>query len=145
MRKFKQPDHGGASSRTTVEKTRKEVGINYLIGTIGQRRRGRMKRMAKFMVVHNDPHIKWETVQQNWRKLGLVEEAKWDRTFFNSTVGVRYCLWIAPGRDKLEKIFKDLSIAFESIIEVKETLPDMWGENWQKHLEEEQQADTLAF
>lgn len=49
-----------------------------------------MKDMTKFMVVHNDPHIKWEVVQENWRKLAKLEEVKWDRTFYNRTVGVRY-------------------------------------------------------
>lgn len=104
-----------------------------------------MKDMAKFMVVHNDPLIKWEIVQENWRKLAKLEEVKWDRTFFNRTVGVRYCLWFAPDKEKLENIFKELSIAFESIIEVEETVPDMWGKRWEEHLKKEGQADTLAF
>lgn len=104
-----------------------------------------MKQMAKFMVVHNDPDIKWENVEENWRKLAKLEEVKWDRTFFNRTVGARYCLWFSPDKEKLEKIFRDLSIAFESIIEIEETVPDMWGEKWEEHLKKEAQADTLGF
>lgn len=104
-----------------------------------------MENMTKFMVVHNDPQIKWQAIQENWRKLARIEEAKWDRTFFNRTVGVRFCIWFAPNREKLETIFKELSIAFESIVAVEETLPDMWGEKWEEHLRKEERADTLAF
>jgi hypothetical protein len=104
-----------------------------------------MGHMSKFMVVHNDPQIKWEVVQENWRKLAKLEVVRWERTYFNSAVGVRYCVWFAPNKEKLENIFKELSIAFESIIDVQETLPDMWGEKWEEHLKQEAQSDTLAF
>lgn len=104
-----------------------------------------MKQMAKFMVVHNDPNIEWEKVEENWRKLAQLEEVKWDRTFFNRAVGARYCLWFAPDKEKLERVFKDLSISFESVVEVEETVPDMWGKKWEEHLEKEKHADTLGF
>jgi hypothetical protein len=77
--------------------------------------------------------------------LAGLEEVKWDRTFFNRTVGARYCLWFAPDKEKLEKVFQDLSIAFESIVEIEETVPDMWGETWEEHLKKEAHADTLGF
>ncbi len=104
-----------------------------------------MKNVTKFMVVHNDPHIKWEDVEQNWRKLAKLEDVKWDRTYFNRTVGVRYCLWFSPSQEKLESVFENLSINYESIVEVEETLPDLWGKMWEEHLKEEEKADTLAF
>jgi hypothetical protein len=44
----------------------------------------------------------------------------------------------------MEKIFGDLEISFESMTEVQETKPDMWGRKWKEHLEAEATADTLA-
>jgi hypothetical protein len=38
---------------------------------------------------------------------------------------VRYCLWLAPDMDELKKIFSEFHIAFESILRVEETVPDM--------------------
>ena len=104
-----------------------------------------MEDLKRFMVVHKDPEIKWEHVERNWRKLAQLRAAKWERTYFNRLAGARFCVWIASSDQVLEKVFKDLEIAFESIIEVEETVPDLWGKRWQEHLAEEEQADTKAF
>jgi hypothetical protein len=75
-----------------------------------------MAKMLKYMVVHKDPNISWEKVEENWAKLAKVEKCTWVRTF-----------------------------SFESIIEVEETVPDLWGKKWEEHLEAEEKASTLAF
>lgn len=97
------------------------------------------------MVVHRDSGIPWERVEENWGKLASVESAKWVRTYFNRGKGVRYCIWLAPGSDELANLFKDLEVTFESILDVEETVPDLWGKRWEEHLNAEQTADTLAF
>jgi len=104
-----------------------------------------MAKLMKFMVVHRDPNVSWEKVEKNWRKLANVETVTWVRTCFNKKEGVRYCVWLAPEADDLKKIFTDLNIAWESIIEVEETVPDLWGKKWEEHLAAEEKADTLAF
>lgn len=65
--------------------------------------------------------------------------------FLKNSEGIRYCVWIASCKKVLEKTFKDLEIAFESIVEAEETVPDLWGKRWQEHLDEEEQSDTMAF
>jgi len=60
-------------------------------------------------------------------------------------MGVRYCLWLAPSEDALKSIFSNMNISFESIIEVEETVPDLWGKKWEQHLKAESEASTLAF
>lgn len=101
--------------------------------------------MKTYVVVHRAPEVSWEVVEENWRKLANVESATWITTYFNVDEGVRYCLWQAPNAATLEKIFGDLDIAFESMTEIEETKPDMWGkENWEKHLQAEAMADTLG-
>lgn len=104
-----------------------------------------MKEWTQFMVVHRDPGIPWENVEENWGKLAKVESAKWVRTCFNRKEGVRYCIWMAPSSDALATLFKELEVSFESILEVEETVPDLWGKRWQEHLKAEKTADTLAF
>lgn len=104
-----------------------------------------MKDWTQFMVVHRDPDIPWESVEQNWGKLAKVESAKWVRTYFNREKGVRYCIWLAPGNDALTDLFKELEVPFESILDVEETVPDLWGKRWEEHLKAEKTADTLAF
>ena len=104
-----------------------------------------MKEWSQYMVVHRDPSIPWEKVEENWGKLASVESAKWVRTYFNRDKGVRYCIWLAPSNDELANLFKDLEVTFESILDVEETVPDLWGRRWQEHLKAEQTADTLAF
>jgi hypothetical protein len=97
------------------------------------------------MVVHRAPELSWEVVEKNWRRLATVEAAKWVNTFFNVDEGVRYCVWRSPDQATLEKTFGDLEISFESMTEVEETTPDLWGkENWEAHLEAEKTADTLG-
>jgi hypothetical protein len=104
-----------------------------------------MPVMKKYMVVHNDPHIPWKKVEGNWAKLANVEEATWVRTCFNKKHGIRYCVWLAPNERTLKSVFQDLNISFESMLEVEETVPDLWGKKWEEHLVAETTASTLAF
>jgi hypothetical protein len=104
-----------------------------------------MAKMRKFMVVHNDFNISWAKVEENWGKLANVETCTWVRTCFNRKKGVRYCVWLAPNEKELKSIFSELDIAWESIIEIEETVPDLWGKKWEEHLEAEASASTLAF
>ncbi len=104
-----------------------------------------MNKMLKYMVVHADSHIPWEKIEENWAKLANVENATWVRTCYNKEKGVRYCVWLAPSAKVMATIFEELDIAYESIIEVEETVPDLWGKKWQEHLEADATADTLGF
>ena len=97
------------------------------------------------MVVHKDPNIPWSKVEENWGKLASIETATWIRTYYNKDKGVRYCLWFAPGSEEMANIFTDLNVSYESIVEVEETVPDLWGKRWEKHLAAEEKSDTLAF
>ena len=101
--------------------------------------------MKKFMVVHRDPNLRWETIEQNWAKLANVESATWIRTYFNRNLGVRHCLWMAQKEENLKRVFRDLNVGYESILDVEETVPDLWGKKWDEHLKQESKADTLAF
>lgn len=102
--------------------------------------------MKKYMVVHRAPRLSWETVQKNWRKLARVASATWIATYFNVDEGVRYCVWHSPDSATLKRIFAELEISFESVTEVDETKPDMWGrEEWEEHLLAESMADTLGI
>ena len=103
-----------------------------------------MGKMKKFMAVHNDPKIDFNEIQSNWRKLARVESSTWDRTYYNEEKSVRYCLWLASSEEDLKNIFTEMGISWESILEVEEIVPDLWGENWKMHLEKEQVADTLG-
>jgi len=103
-----------------------------------------MAKMRKFMAVHNNPGIDCEVIQGNWRKLARIEAATWKRTYFNEEKGMRYCVWLANDEDQLKKIFTDMNVSWESIIPVEETIPDLWGEKWDEHLEVEKTADTLG-
>jgi len=104
-----------------------------------------MAKMLKYMVVHKDPDVSWEKVEENWAKLAKIEKCTWVRTFFNREKGVRYCEWLASDERTLKSIFIDLNISFESIIEVEETVPDLWGKKWEEHLEAEATASTKGF
>lgn len=104
-----------------------------------------MAQMLKHIVVHVDPHIPWEKVEENWAKLANVENATWVRTYYNRAKGVRYCVWLAPTEKVLTTIFKELDITYESITQVEETVPDLWGKKWQEHLKAEKTASTLGF
>ena len=101
--------------------------------------------MRKYMVVHRAAELSWEVVQKNWRKLSQVTSATWKTTYFNVDEGVRYCVWHSPDTATLKNIFTNLEISFESITEVEETRPDLWGKKWEEHLEAEATADTLGI
>ncbi len=101
--------------------------------------------MKTFMVVHRDPGLSWEVVEENWRKMARVESAAWISTYFNVDEGVRYCVWQAPDTATLKDIFGELRVSFESLVEVEETKPDMWGKKWVEHLDAETAADTLGM
>jgi len=103
-----------------------------------------MAKLNKYMMVHNNPGIDCEEVQANWRKLAKVETGTWIRTFLNEKKGVRYCLWMAPSAEDLKNIFTEIGISWDSIIQVEETLPDLWGEKWKEHLKKDEVADTLG-
>ncbi len=101
--------------------------------------------MKKFMAVHKEPELSWEIVEENWRKLAQVETAEWVKTYYNQKEGVRYCVWLAPDMEELKKTFSDMDVSWESMYEVEETKPDLWGEKrWKEHLEAEATADTLG-
>ena len=86
-----------------------------------------MAKMLKYLVVHKDPDISWEKVEENWTKLANVGRCKWLRTLFNREKGLRYCEWLAPDESTLKSNFTNLDISFESIVEVEETVPDLWA------------------
>jgi hypothetical protein len=101
--------------------------------------------MKKFMAVHKEPELSWVIVEENWRKLAQVETAEWVKTYYNQKEGVRFCVWLAPEMEALKKNFSDLDVSWESMYEVEETKPDLWGEEkWKEHLEAEETADTLG-
>jgi hypothetical protein len=104
-----------------------------------------MKRLKKFMAVHNNPGIDCNVIQANWRKLARVEQANWERTYFNLDKGMRFCVWLAENEEQLKKIFTEMNVSWESIIPVEETVPDLWGENWAEHLEKEKTAANLGM
>ena len=104
-----------------------------------------MAKQSKFMAIHRDPRKTWEDIEKSWAKAANVESATWIRTYFNRKEGVRFCLWMAQGKRQLEEIFNSLDVSWESILEVEETIPDLWGGRWEKHIEAETAADTLAF
>ena len=103
-----------------------------------------MKRMKNFMVVHRDPDVSWDKVEENWSKMVDLEPATWLRTYYNMDEKVRFCLWRAPDEDELKKIFADFQIRWESILAVEETIPDIWARKYQEKMEEEEKEDTVA-
>ncbi len=103
-----------------------------------------MTRQNIYMMVHSNPGIDCEEVQANWRKLANVESATWIRTYYNDVKGVRFCLWMAPDEEALKDIFTEIGISWDSITQVEETTPDMWGDRWDIHMKEEAVADTLG-
>jgi hypothetical protein len=104
-----------------------------------------MAGMKKYMVVHRDPNVSWDKIQENWAKLANVTSANWVRTSFNKDEGIRYCVWLSPNPDKLKMIFNELNVSWESITEVEETTPDLWGKRWEAHLSADATADNLGF
>ena len=103
-----------------------------------------MAKLNKYMMVHNNPGIDCDEVQANWRKLADVETGIWIRTYYNEALGVRYCILLAPSEDDLKDIFTEIGISWESIIQVEETVPDLWGEKWEEHLKQDAVADNLG-
>ena len=103
-----------------------------------------MAALQKFMVVHHNPGIDCRVVQDNWRKLSQVENAQWERTYFNDNQGFRYCIWLGRNEEQLKNIFTAMNVSWESITPVVETVPDLWGSEWEKHLAAEKTADTLG-
>ena len=103
-----------------------------------------MSKMKNFMVVHQDPQVSWEKVEENWSRMVDLETATWLRTYFNVDEKVRYCLWQAPDKETLETIFADFKISWESILEVKETIPDIWAREYQAQMEAEEKEDLAA-
>jgi ribosomal protein L12E/L44/L45/RPP1/RPP2 len=51
---------------------------------------------------------------------------------------------MASSEEDLKNIFTEIGISWESIIQVEETVPDLWGKKWDEHLQEEAMADTLG-
>jgi hypothetical protein len=86
--------------------------------------------MAKFMAVHRDPDRLWSDVEENWVKLAKIKTARWIRTYYNKEEGLRYCVWFADSGEELANVFLELKISFESIVEVEETVPDVWGKKY---------------
>jgi len=103
-----------------------------------------MAKMHKYVMFHNNPGINCEEVQANWRKLANVETATWIRSYYNDEKGVRYGIWLAPDEEALKNIFTEIGISWDSIVEVEETVPDLWGEKWEEHLEKDAVADNLG-
>jgi len=93
-----------------------------------------MAKMRQFMTVHKNSGVDFKVVQSNWQKLAEVESATWVRTYFNKNEGIRYCIWLAHDKDELIKIFDEINVSYESIVQVEETVPDLWGKEWEKHL-----------
>jgi hypothetical protein len=101
--------------------------------------------MKEYMVVHREPALSWEIVVENWRKLAQVDDARWVTTYYNQKEGIRFCVWIAPNMEELKKTFSDINVSWESMYEIEETKPDLWGnKKWREHLEAEATADTLG-
>lgn len=103
-----------------------------------------MKKMKNFMVIHRDPDVRWDEVEENWSKLVHLEPATWLRTYFNVDEKVRFCLWLAPDKETLKKVFEDFLIRWESILEVEETIPDIWARKYRAQMEAEDRDDTAT-
>lgn len=103
-----------------------------------------MSELKTYMMVHKNPGVNCEDVQANWRKLAQVESCKWIKTYYNEELGTRFCVWEAYSEEELKNIFTELGISWESVTQVLETTPDMWGEKWADHLKEDSIADNLG-
>jgi hypothetical protein len=103
-----------------------------------------MRKMKNFMVVHRDPQVPWQKVEENWSKMVDLEPATWLRTYYNVNEKLRFCLWLAPNEEALIKIFADFQIRWESISEVEETIPDIWSKKYRALTEAEEREDTTT-
>jgi len=97
----------------------------------GPARRG---RIASELIVRTDP--------RSGARYQLGGRRK--RCNRNEEKGMRYCIWLSPDENELKKIFDEMKVSYETILPVVETVPDMWGDQWQEHLKKEQSADTLG-
>jgi Nickel responsive protein SCO4226-like len=100
--------------------------------------------MPKYMVTHRSPELNWHIVERNWSELAGFEHAQWIKTYFNVNEGVRYCIWLARDTGKLKQAFAFLDIGWESILEIEETTPDMWGRKRTEHIKAEA-IDMFGF
>ena len=105
------------------------------------KRRCQLKKMNYYMVVHRDPNVSWEKVEEYWSKMADIEPATWIRTYYNIKEKVRYCLWLAPDESVLKGIFSDFNISYESILMVEETVPDIWARKYGEQLEAEEREE----
>lgn len=103
-----------------------------------------MKRRKIYMVLHREPGVSWDKVEENWSKMVDLEPATWLRTYYNVSEKVRFCLWMAPNEAVLRKIFEDFRIRWESILEVEETIPDIWARRYRAEMEAEEREDTVT-
>jgi len=86
----------------------------------------------------------WGIFAHNMEYPADVEAGTWIRTYYNEEIGVRYCIWLAPSEDDLKDIFTEIGISWDSIVQVEETVPDLWGEKWEEHLKQDAVADNLG-
>jgi len=103
-----------------------------------------MEKLSQYLAIHHNPCIDCKVVQANWRKMAKVQSAKWIRTYINNEKGLRYCIWMAPDEKTLKQIFDRMEVSYEMILPVEETVPDMWGDSWQEHLQKDATAATLG-
>lgn len=103
-----------------------------------------MKRRKSYIVVHRDPDVCWDKIEENWSKMVDLESATWLRTYYNMDEKMRFCLWLAPNEDKLRKIFAGFQINWESILEVEETIPDIWARRYRAEAEAEERKDSVT-
>jgi len=81
----------------------------------------RGKTMPRYIATHSVPFTKEVLVKYakeevpKFRKAGVT----WIRTFCDFPSNKHFCEWLAPNREAIEKIFKDLSIPYDGLYEVK--------------------------
>lgn len=96
-----------------------------------------MAKLNKYLMIHNNPGIDGDEVQANWRKMAAVESGTWIKSYFNEEKGERYCIWLAVSEEELKNIFTEIGINWDSIVQVEETVPDLWGKKWEKRLKKD--------
>ena len=96
------------------------------------------------MVVHRDPAVSWDKVEENWSRMVDLESATWLRTYYNMDEKVRFCMWLAPNEGALKKIFAEFQVSWESILQVEETIPDIWARRYRAQMEAEERDDSTT-
>jgi len=43
------------------------------------------------------------------------------------------------------EVFKKLGVTYQSLLEIEETVPDLWGRKWKEHLTADAKSSTLGF